>query len=142
MTAIETIEFEELILAIVMRGQYEPEGVNFVTPETSSLQLGILRHKKGAIVKPHVHTNLPRTISEVQEVLHVQRGKVEVRFFSSSGKGTRSVTLEPGDTILLVSGGHGLNILEDATMIEIKQGPYYGVESDKKILNTGCKTGE
>lgn len=29
-----------------------------------------------------------------------------------------------GDVILLAAGGHGFEMLEDAEMIEIKQGPY------------------
>jgi hypothetical protein len=38
--------------------------------------------------------------------------------------------LETGDVILLVSGGHGFEMLEDSEMIEVKQGPYTG-DSDK-----------
>ena len=41
-----------------------------------------------------------------------------------------SVILYQGDTILLVSGGHGFKALEELEMIEIKQGPYAG-ENDK-----------
>lgn len=41
------------------------------------------------------------------------------------------VILEAGDTILLVSGGHGFTVLEEVEMIEVKQGPYSG-EADKK----------
>ena len=36
-----------------------------------------------------------------------------------------------GDVILLVSGGHGFQVLEEIEMIEIKQGPYSG-DLDKK----------
>jgi hypothetical protein len=38
--------------------------------------------------------------------------------------------LEAGDTILLISGGHGFEVLEELDMIEVKQGPYAG-DSDK-----------
>ncbi|MDE6906611.1 MAG: hypothetical protein K2P21_00370, partial [Lachnospiraceae bacterium] len=39
--------------------------------------------------------------------------------------------LHAGDIILLVSGGHGFQVLEEVEMIEVKQGPYAG-EQDKK----------
>jgi hypothetical protein len=38
--------------------------------------------------------------------------------------------LEAGDVILLVSGGHGFEVIEEVEMIEVKQGPYLG-EHDK-----------
>jgi hypothetical protein len=41
------------------------------------------------------------------------------------------VVLNSGDTILLASGGHGFEMLEDTEMLEIKQGPYSGVTNDK-----------
>ncbi len=39
--------------------------------------------------------------------------------------------LQAGDVILLVSGGHGFQVLEEVEMIEVKQGPYAG-ENDKE----------
>ena len=38
--------------------------------------------------------------------------------------------LYQGDVVLLAYGGHGLEMLEDSEMIEVKQGPYAG-EMDK-----------
>jgi hypothetical protein len=38
--------------------------------------------------------------------------------------------LEAGDVILLASGGHGFEMIEDSEIIEVKQGPYAG-EMDK-----------
>ena len=37
-----------------------------------------------------------------------------------------------GDVILLVSGGHGFEVLEDIEMIEVKQGPYAGDQDKTK----------
>jgi hypothetical protein len=39
-----------------------------------------------------------------------------------------SKVLKAGDVILLCSGGHGFEVLEEIEMIEIKQGPYSGVD--------------
>lgn len=117
-----------------MRQNYEPEGVNFVTSGDNPLQLGILKHQQGSKIKPHIHKSYPKTVNEVQEVLHIEYGKVEAEFYESAGKKVGSTVLNSGDTILLLSGGHGFNILEDSKMIEVKQGPYYGVEEDKERI--------
>ena len=42
----------------------------------------------------------------------------------------KSRMLESGDVILLASGGHGFEVIEDLEMIEVKQGPHIG-EEDK-----------
>ncbi len=81
-----------------------------------------------------MHRSSSKTINEEQEVLHIEYGKVEVEFYESSGKKIGNAMLNSGDTILLLSGGHGFNILEDTKMIEVKQGPYYGVAEDKEYL--------
>ena len=43
--------------------------------------------------------------------------------------------LEAGDVVLLLDGGHSFDIIDDARMIEIKQGPYVG-EADKLRYET------
>jgi len=131
---IEKVEWNGKVFALIVRADYQPEGVSFITPKDNPLQLGVLRHRKGHKIKPHTHRNLPKTINEVQEVLHIDYGKIEVEFYESGGKKTGSTVLNSGDTILLLSGGHGFNILEDSKIIEVKQGPYGGVEEDKEHL--------
>lgn len=42
-----------------------------------------------------------------------------------------SRTLDAGDVILLASGGHGFEVLDDCEMIEVKPGPY--AEGEDKI---------
>jgi hypothetical protein len=46
-----------------------------------------------------------------------------------------------GDTILLATGSHGIEVFEEVEMIEVKQGPYAGEQDktrfavvDKKLL--------
>ena len=41
-----------------------------------------------------------------------------------------SRVLESGDVILLCGGGHSLEMVEESSIIEVKQGPYAG-ENDK-----------
>jgi len=139
---IEKIAYEGHTFALILRDNYEQEGVAFFTPQENPVQLGILQHRQGTKVKPHIHRSLPRTISETQEVLHIEYGEVEASFYDSHGKGLGSVILKAGDTILLLYGGHGFNILKDSKILEIKQGPYYGPEDDKERFNTEQESGE
>ena len=128
---VEKIEHEGRVLALIIRRDTETKGVNFFTGPENPLQLGILRYSAGFEVKPHIHRKSTRTIEDIQEVLHIEYGKVEAEFYESAGKKIGSTVLNSGDTILLLSGGHGFNILEDSKIMEVKQGPYYGVDEDK-----------
>lgn len=122
-------------MALILREKFDKEGVNFVTAEDNPLQVGILKHPQGFKVKPHIHKASSKVISSIQEVLHIEYGKVAARFYDDKGENISSVILDPGDTILLISGGHGFDILEDSKIIEVKQGPYEGVEQDKQRLD-------
>ena len=44
-------------------------------------------------------------------------------FFTSDQRYLESRILEAGDVILLASGGHGFEVLEEVEMVEVKQGP-------------------
>ena len=124
---------DNLLLAIIIRRGFSDEGVSFVTPPENFLQLGILNHKEGSKIKPHLHKEKLRTINYTQEVLHLEYGKVETEFYQNN-QVIKKCLLFSGDTIILLAGGHGFNILEDTKMIEIKQGPYLSQAEDKELL--------
>ena len=65
-----------------------------------------------------------------QEVLLVKKGRVEVNLYTSRKAFLTSRIIETGDLILLCGGGHSFKMLEETSMIEIKQGPYAG-DNDK-----------
>lgn len=96
---------------------------------------------KGVRIKPHFHKNIPKKIREVQEVLHIVYCRIEAEFFENMGKKIGSVILESDDTILLLTGGHGFDILRDAKILEIKQGLYSSVKEDKKFFDLRMKEG-
>jgi len=131
---IERIEHNGELLALVMRSGHGSEGVSFITDDSSSLQLGVIMHRAGYQVRPHVHRRRTITVQRVQEVLHVDRGSIRARFYDDAGSEIASTDVNCGDTILLASGGHGFEMLEDARIIEVKQGPYLGVGEDKVRL--------
>jgi len=89
-----------------------------------------MRHPQGHKIAAHIHNLVTRQVLYTQEVLLIQSGKVRVDLFSSNKEPVGSWTLEKGDLILLCGGGHSFEMLEESSMIEIKQGPYAG-EGDK-----------
>ena len=92
--------------------------------------MAYMHHETGKIIDAHIHNHESRNVIQTQEVLVLRKGKLRVDFYKSDREYHGSIVLEGGDIILLASGGHGFEVLEEVEMIEIKQGPYLG-ERDK-----------
>ena len=125
---VEKIFYKDKLLAILIKTEFVKEGIEFFTPGDFSQQLGYMNRPKGYIIPPHVHKLVDRQVSLTQEVLFVKNGSVRVDFYDEQKVYLESKILKKGDVILLASGGHGLEFLEQAEMIEVKQGPYCGDE--------------
>jgi cupin fold WbuC family metalloprotein len=121
------------IIAIVIKNNIRPKGVKFFTPSDFSQQVGLLKHKVGAVVKPHVHNIIKRKVERTQEVLYIKEGKVVLYLYDNDKKKIATRTLKEGDTAILASAGHGLKVIEESLILEIKQGPYAG-EMDKEYI--------
>ncbi len=132
---IEEVVHSGLVLALIVRADFQADGVAFLTPETYSQQLGYMRHPAGKVILAHAHNLKPRTVEYTQEVLVIRRGKLRVDFYDESGEYLESRMLVSGDVILLVHGGHGFEVLEDIDMIEIKQGPFVGQDDKRHFPN-------
>lgn len=127
---IETITYHNQLLALIVSHKFNEPGIHFFTANELSQQLAYMQHPTGKIIQPHVHNPVPREVDYTQEVLFIKRGKLRVDFYNSQQQYLESRFLEAGDTILLVTGGHGFEVLEEIEMLEVKQGPYVG-ERDK-----------
>ncbi len=130
MGAIQFIKKKEVLLAIVIRSNYSCEGVDFITPDVFSQQVAYMHHPTGKVIDAHLHNMVHRNVVMTQEVLFIKKGKLRVDFYDNYEDYLESIILDAGDTILLVSGGHGFTVLEEVEMIEVKQGPYSG-DKDK-----------
>lgn len=130
---IETIVHGLEPIALIIRADYDEPGVNFFTPGNFSQQVAFISHPRGKKIAPHLHNPVSRQVLYTQEVLLIRRGRVQVNLYTSEKKFIGSRTLEPGDVILLCGGGHSLEMLEDAALIEVKQGPYAGDEDKTRF---------
>ena len=127
---IEEIKHDGKLLGIIIRNEYHKPGISFFTPDDFSQQLAYLNHPAGKVIPPHVHNKVTREVRVTQEILLLKKGRLQIDFYDDQQRYLESRLLRAGDVILLSAGGHGLTVLEDIEMIEVKQGPYAG-EQDK-----------
>ncbi|MEZ3471796.1 MAG: hypothetical protein K1W27_02970 [Lachnospiraceae bacterium] len=130
MGQIEEIKKKGKLLAMIVRNDYECSGVDFITPDMYSQQVAYMHHPSGKTIDAHIHNLVHRNVVLTQEVLFIKKGILRVDFYDEYQDYLESRNLYAGDFILLVSGGHGFEIIEEVEMIEVKQGPYAG-EQDK-----------
>lgn len=127
---IKHITYHGQLLALIVSQQFSKPGIHFFTPDEFSQQLAYMQHPAGKVILPHVHQPVPREVQYTQEVLFLKRGKLRADFYNQQQQYLESHLLSAGDVILLITGGHGFEVLEEIEMIEVKQGPYLG-EQDK-----------
>lgn len=131
--SFERIIHQGNLIALIIRCNYHRPDITFFTPNDFSQQLAYMNRPKGHIIQPHVHNPVPREVVYTQEVLFIKSGRVRVDFFDDGHSYLESRILLQGDVILLASGGHGFEMLENAEIIEVKQGPYAGEEDKTKF---------
>lgn len=122
------------LLALIIPADFHEQGIHFFTPGDLSQQVAYMHHPAGKIIEAHVHNPVAREVQYTQEVLFIRRGRMRVDFYSEERDYLGSRILAAGDTILLATGGHGFEVLEEVEMIEVKQGPYAG-DGDKTRFN-------
>lgn len=121
---IETITHDKTTIAIILRRSYSVDGIAFVTPNEFTLQLGHMTRPAGYEVIPHIHKPVRRETVGTQEVLFIKSGRILIRFFDFDERMITSREVGAGDVILLAAAGHGITVLETATIVEVKNGPF------------------
>jgi hypothetical protein len=127
---LEHITCNGRMLALILRANYQADGIKFFTPNEFSQQLGYMNRPRGYVIPPHVHNPVAREVHFTKEVLFIKSGVVRVDFYDDTQDYLESRVLNQGDVVLLAFGGHGFEMLADSEIIEVKQGPYTG-ETDK-----------
>ena len=120
---MRTIEKNGKTIAIVFDGTFE-DGTKPVTEEFLPLQIVALKHKKGKKFVPHTHGPKKRTTEKLAEALMIFSGVVKVSVFDEINLPIEDIVLKEGEGVMIVNGGIGIEILEDAEMMEFKNGPF------------------
>jgi hypothetical protein len=122
MHAVSEFGVEGVLYAIACRRL--PEGtVQFVTPASASLQVGVMDRPAGYRVAAHTHPANEVCVSGGSEFLLVESGRIRVTLFDEAWGEIGECDLDAGDHIVMFRGGHAVLVLESARLIEVKQGP-------------------
>jgi hypothetical protein len=133
MELVERIVADDRLLAYIIRREMEPDKTTFMTPESLTFQAGFIVYPANSQIARHVHKPIHRVLDGTSEMLLVKKGRCEVDFFTNDKKLVATRELRTGDVLLLVSGGHGFRLLEDTVFLEIKQGPYTGLDEKERF---------
>ncbi len=125
---VETIRDGPETLAILVRSGYLPSETTFLTPPDNAQQLGFVAYPAGSEIPRHAHEPIERSIRGTTECLVVRRGKSEMTLYNRAREEVCRRVLVEGDVVLLLGGGHGFRQIEDTLFLEVKQGPYVGIE--------------
>jgi hypothetical protein len=118
----------ETIAILVKKGfrNKEPaKHATFISSDDCSLQLGIGYYPKGLRAPAHTHERATQK-SQYEELLHLVRGRMKVDLYTQKRVKFTSFIMEAGETVHLISGGHGFTMITPCKCIEVKQGPYTG----------------
>lgn len=130
---IEHISQGDRCLAIIIRTNCVPRETTFLTPSDYKQQIGFIVYPAGGEVPRHVHRPLQRQLVGTSEVLLVRQGHCVADIYSEERELIASRELREGDVILLVAGGHGFRMLADTVLLEVKQGPYTGIDEKERF---------
>jgi hypothetical protein len=129
----EQIAWMGRTLSYIIRRELVPTTTTFLTPPEFTHQLGFVVYPAGGAVKPHLHRSMERKIKGTSEVLLIKKGRCEIDIYNNKKELVATRELREGDIVLLVDGGHGFRMLEDTVFVEIKQGPYTGIEEKERF---------
>ena len=130
---LDIISWEGQPLTYIIRAGDLPSETTFMTPPEFKQQVGFVVYKEGGEIARHVHRPLQRHLVGTSEVLVLRQGRCLLDVYADDHRLVATRELAAGDTMLMVGGGHGFRILEDTVFLEIKQGPYTGLEEKERF---------
>ena len=132
MQDIRNIIFNGRTLAIIGK-RPKVDGITFVTEPNDPFQVGIMERPKGYRVEPHRHPDRSITVASVSEFFFVESGRVRLTIFDDAWNEVAKEEIAAGEFALILSGGHGVEFLENTRIHEVKQGPYPGNDASKEF---------
>ncbi|KKR89155.1 MAG: hypothetical protein UW50_C0001G0245 [Candidatus Wolfebacteria bacterium GW2011_GWA1_44_24] len=116
------IKKDDKVIAIVFDGQFQ-DGTTPITDGKWPLQIISLKYPKGKIWPGHYHKPMTRTTEGQMEALIIISGSVKVSIYFEKDL-VEVLKLNSGQGVMLVNSGFGMEVLEDAEMLEFKNGPF------------------
>lgn len=120
-------------LALIIRAATQPDKTWFITPPEFKQQVGFVVYPAGGEIRRHTHRPLQRHLIGTSEVLVLRQGHCLIDIYNDAHDLIATRELRSGDVMLMVGGGHGFRMLEDTVFLEVKQGPYTGLD-EKEVF--------
>ena len=112
------------------------DGLNFFSKDEDFIQVGVWgNYEKDKDLKAHIHNVVERTSNRTYETLYIMNGSIEVTIYTLSEEVVDKFDVKQGEILVLLECGHGYRIKEDGTyVLEVKNGPYFGAEIDRRRI--------
>jgi hypothetical protein len=105
-------------------------------PDSFPIQLSIRSLEEGLNIRAHKHLPKNKLSENPVEAWMIFSGSICATIFENNGTKICSVNLNSMDLAIFYTGGHALQVMQGpANMLEIKTGPYEGVENDKIFID-------
>src|SRR5450432_134091 len=121
------------LLCSIIHAALVPETTTFFTGPELTQQVGYVVYPAGGEIVGHTHLPIERHLVGTSEVLVVRKGRCLADIYNDQHELIASSELREGDIMIMLGGGHGFRILEDTILLEIKQGPYSGIEEKERF---------
>lgn len=131
---LRNIYTDNELVAIFLRHKWDENVTTFITNDEMQMQMGMIVSPAGSNIAPHRHNPVERTIYGTSEFLYLKVGNCVADFYDRENAVIESVDLTEGDMLLILGGAHGFRSDDEFKFIEIKQGPYLGVQDKKRIF--------
>jgi cupin fold WbuC family metalloprotein len=132
---MKEIKYKKNTVAILHSYLEWKEGLDFLTPDETFIQAGTWWYPSGKLLKAHRHIFNERTADRTQETVIVLNGSMRIDFYDDDNNVFHQETVKTGDICVILSIGHGYEILENNTrIVEVKNGPFTSVEKDKELI--------
>jgi hypothetical protein len=128
------LEDNKILYSVVKINEIEHNRKD-LSPETEYLQVSCKKLKKANSFRAHKHLPLERNTHTTHESWVIIKGSIKAQLYDLDDSLYSEEVLSSGDCLVCFSAGHSFEVLEDDTLLyEFKNGPYYGVEKDKKFI--------
>ena len=133
--AIKEVKINNTVYARLISTDDWSTGLSFFSQDEDFIQVGAWGYDKGKKLLAHIHNHAERVVMHTQEVLYIRKGSIKADIYDANGEFIEAWVAKEGDTVILLHGGHGYEILEDGTQVlEVKNGPYLGAEIDRRRI--------
>ena len=131
MTFREDFVFDDIVYATLIKTKDAPKGLTFSSSDEENIQAGVWNYEKDKRLETHYHNTFPRESTKTNETVYVVKGTIKCNLYKESGEKISSHTIEQGEMIVQFNGAHEYFIVDDAVVIETKNGPYFGPDKDR-----------